>query len=408
MVGGVAGGGATGFKRGYGEGAVTAIPTPGLPPEAWQRIRAGDGPDPTALADGWRGTEVELGRDGVRERQRALRDRVLGAGPLEPLLHDPRVTDVLVNGAASVWVDRGAGLERVTDCHLGEGEARTLAVRLAGAAGRRLDDASPWVDATLPSGVRVHAVLPPLVDGGAHLSLRIPRADAVGLQRLAELGAFDAQVRAVLERLVAARVAFLVSGGTGTGKTTLLAALLAQVPTDERIVIVEDVREIGLSHPHVVSLQGRGANVEGRGEVALPVLLRQALRMRPDRLVLGEARGAEVRELLTALNTGHEGGCGTVHANSAQEVVSRLEALGALADWAPATVWAQVRSAVQVVVHLRRGRAGRWVEQIAVVTGEPGQRPSIVPALQVDRPGAAPSCGPGLPALQRLVDRADP
>lgn len=247
---------------------------------------------------------------------------------MEELLGLGDVTDVLVNGTDGVWVDRGEGLER-TGCDVGDAAAvRRLAVRLATMAGRRLDETTPFVDGLLPGGVRLHAVLPPLVQHAAHISLRVPRDQTPTLEQLqgaSMFGQFGAQV---LQALIAARVAFVVTGGTGSGKTTLLAALLSRVPAHERIVVVEDVRELRIDHPHVVALQGRTPNVEGAGAVALETLVRQSLRMRPDRLVVGEVRGAEVRELLTALNTGHEGGCGTVHANAASDVPARFEALG--------------------------------------------------------------------------------
>ena len=178
---------------------------------------------------------------------------------------------------------------------------------------------------------------------------------------------FGAETALLLRQLVAHRVSLLVTGGTGTGKTTLLGGLLAEVPHDERIVLVEDVRELAVAHPHIVRLQGRSANVEGRGAVTLVDLVRQALRMRPDRLVVGEVRGAEVRELLAALNTGHEGGCGTVHANSPSDVVARFEALGALAGLSRDAVQAQLASAVQAVVHVRRDHRGRAVESLSVL-----------------------------------------
>src|SRR5690349_20939220 len=261
----------------------------------------------------------------------SLHDQLLGAGPLEPLLHRAGVTDVAVNGDGSVWVDVGQGMVRA-EVDVGGPEAvRRLAVRLAGVAGRRLDETSPFVDGVLPSGVRLHAILPPLVADGPHLTLRVPARETMSLDDLAERSMFPPGWDGLLYALVRRRVAFVVSGGTGAGKTTLLGAMLGAAPPGERIVVVEDVRELRVDQPQVVRLEARPPNVEGAGEVTLRTLVRQALRMRPDRLVLGEARGAEVRELLAALNTGHEGGCGTVHANSAVDVVTRFEALGALA-----------------------------------------------------------------------------
>ena len=250
---------------------------------------------------------------------------------LEPLLADPAVTDVLVNGPGEVWVDRGDGLERVAVRFADEGAVRRLAVRLATSAGRRLDDAQPWVDARLAGGVRLHAVLPPIAAGGTCVSLRVPRPRVFDLAELVAAGAVPQDGAVLLGRLVAARVAFLVSGGTGTGKTTLLSALLSLADDGDRLLLVEDACELAPRHPHVVRLESRPANVEGAGAVTLRDLVRQALRMRPDRLVVGEVRGAEVVDLLAALNTGHEGGSGTLHANSAHDVPARLEALAAVA-----------------------------------------------------------------------------
>jgi pilus assembly protein CpaF len=353
------------------------------------------------------GDAVVLGQAGARLARSELAAQVLGAGPLEPLLADPRVTDVLVNAHSGVWVDRGDGLSR-TDCEVGdEASVRRLAVRLAGLAGRRLDDTCPYVDGLLPGGVRLHAVLPPIAVEGSHISLRVPRQVAPSLGELAHWGMFGPGLLGVLQALVGRRCSFVVSGGTGSGKTTLLGALLGEVDSHERLVIVEDVRELAIVHPHVVRLQSRPANVEGRGEIGLTSLVRQSLRMRPDRLVVGEVRGAEVREMLAALNTGHEGGCGTLHANTAADVVARFEALGALAGLGPAAVHAQLLSAVQVVVHLRRSSGLRFVETVALLTRAVDGRPEVRSALE-NGPDGQTSLGPAWRDLVRLLDLADP
>lgn len=331
-----------------------------------------------------------------------VRADVLAAlGPLGPHVEDEDVTDVLVNGSAGVWVDRGRGVERVETGLADERSVRRLAVRLAALAGQRLDDSCPWVDGLLPGGVRLHAVLPPLVSGGPHVSLRVPRRRGPSLADLRAWGALDGRAEALLRAVVLSRCSFVVTGGTGSGKTTVLAAMLAEVPHDERIAVVEDVRELQVAHPHVVHLQGRSNNVEGRGEVTLTTLVRQCLRMRPDRVVVGEVRGAEVRELLAALNTGHEGGCGTVHANAAADVVSRMEALGALASMTPAAVHAQLVSALQVVLHMtRRADGSRGLAEVAVLERcRDGLR--TVPAL-TGRPGAWTE-GPAWDALERRL-----
>ena len=378
---------------------------PGLPAPAWEQIRGGRRPEPHNLATV---AEVDVATDGLggaAALRGSLEAQLLGAGPLEPLLERPGVTDVAVNGDGSVWVDAGAGLVRV-DVEVGGPDAvRRLAVRLAGLAGRRLDETSPFVDGVLPSGVRLHAILPPLVADGPHLTLRIPARSAMTLGELEARSMFPPGWSGLLRQLVRRRVAFVVSGGTGVGKTTLLGALLGEAPASERVIVVEDVRELSVDQPQVVRLEARPANVEGAGEVTLTTLVRQALRMRPDRLVLGEARGAEVRELLAALNTGHEGGCGTLHANSAGDVVARFEALGALASMSPAAVHAQLVSAVAVVVHVGRRAAGdgvrRQVETVGVVVRGPDGRPAVVEALSTDRAGSAR--GPGWPHLLALL-----
>ena len=290
---------------------------------------------------------------------RELDDELVGAGPLQPLLAEPAVTDVLVTAPNAVWVDRGRGLERTTVCFPDGDAVRRLAQRLAVAAGRRLDEAAPFVDARLPDGTRLHAALPPVAADGVYLSLRVHRPAAHDLVALHTLGTFDADLDAVLRAIVAARLAFLVVGGTGSGKTTLLAALLGCVDPAERVVCVEDAGELQPAHPHLVRLVTRPPNIEGAGEITLRDLLRQALRMRPDRLVVGEVRGAEVCELLTALNTGHEGGAGTLHANSAHEVPARLEALAALGGLGRAALHSQLAAALQVVLEVGRRPDGQ-------------------------------------------------
>lgn len=372
-------------------------------PTVWTQIRQGRPPTQDLVAQVLDEEAVVLGETGAFSARAELAAQVLGAGPLESLLADPRVTDVLVNSGSGVWVDRGDGLARADVVVGDESAVRRLAVRLAGAAGRRLDDTSPYVDGMLPGGVRLHAVLPPIAAEGSHISLRVPRQVAPSLAELARWGAFSTGWLRVLRALVAQRSSFVVSGGTGTGKTTLLGALLAEVEESERIVIVEDVRELAIDHPHVVRLQARAANVEGRGEIGLTPLVRQSLRMRPDRLVVGEVRGAEVREMLAALNTGHEGGCSTLHANSAVDVVARFEAMGALAGLAPAAVHAQLLSAVQVVVHLRRSSGRRFVDVVAVLARGAGGRPVVEAALTRGVLGET-VVGPGWPDLAMLLD----
>lgn len=289
------------------------------------------------------------------------------AGPLAPLLTMPGVTDILVNGPDSVWVDRGLGCERTQVRFETADAVRALAVRLASLAGRRLDDAVPTVDARLPDGSRLHAVVPPVADGSAVISIRRMRAVPFTLDDLAAAGMVSAGMVHVLGALVAARATLMVTGATGAGKTTLAATLLGLVDPAERIVVVEESGELAPAHPHVVRLVERRENVEGAGGVGLAQLIREALRMRPDRLVLGECRGAELREVLTAYNTGHRGGLTTMHANSAKDVPARLGALGALAGLTERAVHRFAAAGLDVVVHVERGGSGRRVAEVAVL-----------------------------------------
>jgi pilus assembly protein CpaF len=347
-------------------------------------------PDPARVAAAVREEGVLLGDESLLDLVASLRDELGGLGPLQSLVMDPDVTDVLVNGPDDVWIDRGRGLEPAP-IRLGDRHCVTrLAQRLASLAGRRLDEAAPFVDARLADGTRVHAVIPPVARDGALISLRIPHHRGFDLDDLVARGAVDAQGAAWLRAMVDARLAFLITGGTGSGKTTLLSTMLELVDPSHRILIVEDSAELRPRHPHVVRLEARPANLEGAGLVTLRDLVRQALRMRPDRLVVGEVRGAEVVELLSAMNTGHEGGCGTVHANSPADVPARLEALGLMAGLPRDAVHALVASGIHAVIHL--DRAPRRVSEIHIVRSTGGFA-TTVPALERrgDRlvPGAA-------------------
>ncbi len=306
-----------------------------------------------------------LGDTEVLANLRVLQTELTGAGILDPLLCADGTTDVLVTAPDAVWVDDGNGLRRSEIRFDDEAAVRRLAQRLALAAGRRLDDAQPWVDGQLTGigtgrfAVRLHAVLPPVAPGGTCLSLRVLRPATQDLAALTAAGTIEPQAAALVADIIAARLAFLVCGGTGAGKTTLLAAMLGAVSPAERIVCVEDAAELAPRHPHLVKLVARCANVEGVGEVPVRQLVRQALRMRPDRIVVGEVRGAEVVDLLAALNTGHDGGAGTVHANNPAEVPARLEALAALGGLDRAALHSQLAAAVQVLLHVARDRTGR-------------------------------------------------
>jgi len=374
-----------------------------------ERVRArlvehDTGATPARVAAALRAEGLVLGDDAILDLVRTLRQDLVGAGPLEPLIRDPGTTDVLVNGPSAVWIERGSGLERTEVRFSSEDEVRRLAQRLAATAGRRLDDAVPYVDARLPDGSRLHCVLPPISAEGTLISVRIPRRAAFSLDDLIGSGTIDETGAQWLRDIVEGRLAFLISGGTGSGKTTVLSTLLGLVPADERIVIVEDSTELAPAHPHAVRMQARTPNVEGAGAVSLRDLVRQALRMRPDRLVVGEVRGAEVVDLLSAMNTGHEGGSGTLHANSAADVPARIEALGLTAGLDRLAVHALVVAGIDAVMHLSREASGRRVlNGIHVLVRDPSGLVSTVPA--VTRRGDALQPDVGLPRLAARLER---
>lgn len=344
-------------------------------------------------------------RQGVGIQERAEDWLSLRAGKLgmssQILNHvgQPGVTDVLVNGT-EIWIDRGQGCEKSAERIEDQGAARRLAVQMAAAAGKRLDDASPLVDGFLGETIRLHAVLPPLAREGPVISLRVLHPGGRSLDELVGLGMMTPELADLLRQGVQARVSLLISGATGTGKTTLLGALLKEVPRSERIVCIEEVTELLAAHPHLVHLQERQANVEGRGAVSLSELVRASLRMRPDRLVLGECRGPEIKEILSAMNTGHAGGFTTIHANSVTAVATRLMALGALAGLSEEAVQRQGATAFQAVVHLTRDSSGmRRVAEVGVFTDEKELRIESAWRWTGDRyePGA------GQKRLQELV-----
>lgn len=357
---------------------------------------------PLDVAAALRGMGAAVTDAAVHEVLANLRRHSVGAGPLEELLSRPGVSDVVVNGPADVFVDGGSGLERVDVSFVDDEQVRRLAIRLAAAAGRRLDDASPFVDGRLASGVRLHAVLAPVAAPGTCISLRVPASRTFSLTDLVDDGSLPGEGAELLRAIVRRRVAYLISGGTGGGKTTLLAAMLALVPAEERIVLVEDARELVPAHPHCVRLEARPANAEGAGAITLTTLVRQALRMRPDRVVLGEVRGAELTDLLTALNTGHEGGCGTIHANSVEDVPARLEALAALGGMGRDACHAQVAAALRLVIHVVRDPGGRRrVAQVGVFRRGPDGIVEVLPGATMT--GAGISYGAGAALLRAAV-----
>ena len=332
-----------------------------------------------------------------------LLDELLGLGPLAKFARDATTTDIIVDGHGRVWTDTGTGLNR-TETMLEAETTRGLAIRLLGQGGKRLDEGMPFGDVQI-GNARVHAVLPPIATAGPQLSIRLPSQTQPTLEVLAAAWPQADKWLNVLHHLMEHRANILISGATGSGKTTLLAALLATVDSNQRILTIEDTPELDIRHPHVVGLATRDPNTEGQGGIGLPLLIRQALRMRPDRVIVGECRGAEVAEFLSAMNTGHRGAIGTVHANSAGDVPARLNAMAALAGLDPVTAAAQIRSAIDVVLHLQRDEQGqRYPAEAALLskTSEDTHLP-LVPVLQTVGPQVIE--GPGLAFLDGLAQQ---
>lgn len=365
-------------------------------------VRSGSAITPESVASALRAVGRPLGDRDVLDVHDALVRSSRGAGPLEELLRRPGVTDVLVNGPDQVWFDSGDGLQRHDLTFPDDNAVRRLAQRLAASVGRRLDDAAPYADLRLLDGTRFHAVLAPLARPGTTISLRVPQRRVMTLDELRSAGVFGREGAHLLRRLIETRAAFVISGGTGTGKTTLLDSLLSIVDPSERLVIVEDSSELRPDHPHVVALEARPPNIEGAGAIALPVLVRQALRMRPDRLVVGEVRGAEIVDLMAALNTGHEGGCGTIHANSAAAFPARVEALALAAGMSRDAAQAQLISAVGVVVHMRRIGSRRFVSELGVLERDPDAGIRVASGVRWE--GNELLEGPGVERLAAILD----
>ena len=334
--------------------------------------------------------------------------RLNGLGEvLAPLLRLPGITDILVN-STRVWVDCGRGVEPIDDGFSSEEEVRALAITMAAICGKRLDDAVPIVDGILPMGVRVHAVIPPLSGEGTIISLRIPARGGLTLEQMRKGASIDDTTQQILSRMLDVRCNVLISGATGSGKTTLLSALLSSISVNERLICIEEMSELHPAHPHVVHLQARQANTQGRGEVSLSELVRAAMRMRPDRIILGECRGGEVRDIMSALNTGHRGSFATIHANTPAEVPARLSALGALVGMSAEATQVQARAAFDLVVHMERsvgssGNTGRRVAQIGVFGLERGELTCSC-AYRIDRRGRG-STGPAWEELRRVLSR---
>jgi pilus assembly protein CpaF len=275
------------------------------------------------------------------------------------LLDNSNITDILVNGHKEVWIDQGQGLEKTKLTFLNEESVRSLAQKLALSTGRRLDQSQPYVDAQLTKIIRLHAVLTPIASPGTVISLRIHRPQILSLTELVSKKTITNTQKDFLTKLIDDKKSFVICGGTGSGKTTLLNSLLSDVNRNQRILIIEDSRELNPKHPHVVSLEGRPANIEGMGLITMKDLIKQSLRMRADRLIIGEVRGAEVIDWLSALNTGHTGSAGTIHANSIHEVITRFESLGLMAGLSKEAIHSQLQTTLDYVIHIERNADGK-------------------------------------------------
>ena len=328
-----------------------------------------------------------------REIVTQIRHEMLGLGPLERLLADPQVSDVLVNGPSMVYVERAGRLE-ATDARFDDASHLMRVInRIVSQVGRRIDESSPMVDARLPDGSRVNAIIAPLALDGPVLSIRRFSRTPIGMDRLVELQSLTRGMATLLAGLVRARLNLLVSGGTGSGKTTLLNVLSSAIPPDERIVTIEDSAELQLQQPHVIRLETRPSNIEGQGEVNERALLRNALRMRPDRIVVGEVRGAEVLDMLQAMNTGHDGSMTTIHANSPRDAITRMEhMLGMSGMEASAVVLRQqIGAAISVIVQVARQADGhRRVVSVQELAGMEGDTVTMQEIFRFDQTGIAP------------------
>ncbi|HTG47774.1 MAG TPA: CpaF family protein [Actinomycetota bacterium] len=307
---------------------------------------------------------------------RQIGDSVLGLGPLEPFVRDPEVTEIMVNNWDTIYVERGGKLYWTGTKFHDEQQLRRTIDKIVGKVGRRVDEASPYVDARLPDGSRVNAVIPPLSIDGPALTIRKFAADPYGADDLIEFGTMTSPVSKFLEACVRGRINILVAGGTGAGKTTTLNVISSFIPDDERILTIEDAAELKLQQPHVVRLESRPANIEGKGQVAIRDLVRNALRMRPDRIVVGEVRGAEALDMLQAMNTGHDGSISTIHCNSPRDALSRLETITMMAgmELSNRAIREQIASAIQLIVYQQRLKDGtRRFTHVTEVAGMEGE-----------------------------------
>src|SRR5437867_3491542 len=330
------------------------------------------------------------------ERERLVNevhDELFGLGPLEPLLGDPSISDILVNSFANIYIERRGRLEKTAISFKDDEHLMRVIERIVSTVGRRIDEAQPMVDARLPDGSRVNAIIPPLALDGPVLSIRRFGVDPLRMPALIENGALTKEIAILFEMCVRARLNIIISGGTGAGKTTLLNALSAFIPADERIVTIEDSAELQMQQPHVVRLETRPPNIEGRGEVTQRDLVRNTLRMRPDRIVIGEVRGGEAIDMLQAMNTGHDGSLTTIHANSTRDALGRLETMVQMTGMrlSDRAMRQQIASAVNLVIQVARLTDGtRRITSIAEITGMEGDMIVMQEVFLYERTGVDP------------------
>jgi pilus assembly protein CpaF len=342
------------------------------------------------------GESLILTKDQTEQLIRGVVDRIVGLGPLEPLLEDPAITEIMVNDVQNVFIEREGRIERVDVTFRDDAHLRHVIDRIVAPIGRRIDESSPLVDARLPDGSRVNVIIPPLAIGGPALTIRKFARDPFTLEKLTSLGTINEEIAEFLRKCVIDRVSVIISGGTGSGKTSTLNALGLCIPEGERIITIEDAAELQLKHPDLVSLESRPPNIEGTGEIPIRTLVRNALRMRPDRIIIGEVRGGEAFDMLQAMNTGHRGSLTTLHANSPADALIRLESMVLMAgfDMPVTAIRRMIAGAVEIVLQQDRLADGRRViTAITELSAKEGEALKLVPLFRYDlKKGAHKEC----------------